>query len=101
MGRRTTRGLGHLSRRQLLQGSAAVGAGAMAAPLFRRGYAANAAMQEEIPRTPSTAPMDGPLRVLLAADFHPDHNAFMQEELKAYAEASGWDIEITDVAGYQ
>ena len=73
----------------------------MAAPLFRRGYAANAAMQEEIPRTPSTAPMDGPLRVLLAADFHPDHNAFMQAELSAFAEASGWDIEITDVAGYQ
>lgn len=101
MGRRTTRGLGHLSRRQLVQRSAAIGAGAMAAPLFRRGYAANAAMQEDIPRTPSTVTLDGPLRVLLKDDFHPDHNAFMRSELEAFAEASGWDIEITDVAGYQ
>jgi len=41
------------------------------------------------------------LRILLKADFHPDHNAFMQAELQAFADASGWDVEITDVAGYQ
>lgn len=87
----------HLNRRQLLGRSAAVGAGLAAAPLLGR----MAAAQEEIPREPSSATVDGTLQVLLKDDFHPDHNAFMRAELEAYAEASGWDIEITDVAGYQ
>jgi multiple sugar transport system substrate-binding protein len=54
----------------------------------------------EIPMTPSSATVDGSLQVLLADDFHPDHNAFMRSELEAFADASGWDLEITDVAGY-
>ncbi len=101
MGQRTMRGLGHLSRRQLLQRSAALGAGAVALPLFGRGYAASAALQEDIPRTPSTVTLDGPLRILLKDDFHPDHNAFMRAEIEAFAAASGWETDVTDVAGYQ
>jgi len=58
------------------------------------------ATEGEIPRTPSSATVDGTLRVMLKDDFHPDHNAFMRAELEAYAAASGWEIEITDVAGY-
>ncbi len=102
MGRRTTRGLGDLSRRQLLQRSAAIGAGATAVSFMGRGGSMSRAVaQEEIPRTPSTATVDGTLRILLKDDFHPDHNAFMRAELEAYAELNGWNIDVTDVAGYQ
>ncbi len=88
-----------LNRRDLLRRSVAAGAGAAALPLLSRTDI-RAAIQD-IPRTPSTVKLDGPLRVLLKDDFHPDHNTFMRAELTAFAEASGWQIEITDVAGYQ
>lgn len=86
-----------LSRRRLLQSSAAVGLGFGAVPLLRRPATA----QDDIPREPSSATVDGVLRVLLKDDFHPDHNTFMRAELEAYAALNGWTIEITDVAGYQ
>jgi multiple sugar transport system substrate-binding protein len=73
----------------------------LAAPYVLGGLTPSAAAQDDIPREPSSATVDGTLRVLLADDFHPDHNAFMRSELEAYAAASGWEIEITDVAGYQ
>jgi multiple sugar transport system substrate-binding protein len=92
---------GSSSRRQFLQRTAGAGTAAFAAPAFLRGVPNAAAAQDEIPITPSSATVDGTLRVLLKDDFHPDHNAFMRSELEAFAAASGWDIEITDVAGYQ
>ena len=89
-----------VDRRRFLQRTGVAGAGlAAGAPAFLRG--ASAQSTPEITRQPSSATVDGTLRVLLAADFHPDHNAFMRAELEAYAEASGWPIEITDVAGFQ
>jgi multiple sugar transport system substrate-binding protein len=91
------RSSGHLSRRDLLRRSAAVGVGAAALPLLSRLPAA----AQEIPRQKSSATVSDRLRVLLKNDFHPDHNAFMRAELEAYAALNGWTIEITDVAGYQ
>lgn len=90
---------GSLSRRELLRTSAAIGAGAAAFPLLSRLPASAAA--QEIPRESSSATVTDRLRVLLKNDFHPDHNAFMRAELEAYAAANDWQIEITDVAGYQ
>ena len=86
-----------INRRRLLQRSAATGLGLTAVPLLNR-FGARA---QDIPRAQSSATVDGTLRVLLKDDFHPDHNAFMRAELQAYADAQGWQIEITDVAGYQ
>src|SRR5690606_30991048 len=96
---------GSSNRRQFLGHTAAAGAGAFAAPHILGGMTPAAAQtpsatEGEIPRTPSSATVDGALRVLLADDFQPDHNAFMRSEFEAYAELNGWDIEITDVAGY-
>jgi multiple sugar transport system substrate-binding protein len=93
------------SRRQFLRRTAGASAGALAAPHILGGTSpafaqTPSATEGEIPRTPSSATVDGTLRVLLADDFHPDHNAFMRAEFEAYAELNGWDIEITDVAGY-
>lgn len=90
-----------LNRRDLIRRSAMAGAGAAAIPLLRHGSFRSVAAQDDIPRTPSTATVDGTFRVVLNSDFHPDHNAFMQAELKAFGEASGWSIEVTDVAGFQ
>lgn len=86
-----------VNRRRLLQRSAATGLGLTAVPLLNR-FGARA---QDIPREKSSATVDGTLRVLLKDDFHPDHNAFMRAELQAYADAQGWSIDITDVAGYQ
>nr|MBA2277180.1 hypothetical protein [Chloroflexia bacterium] len=71
----------------------------MATPLLGRSASAQTPGAsppplQEITRTPSSATVDGSLRVLLKNDFHPDHNAFMRSELEAYAQASGWTIEI-------
>ena len=90
----------NLSRRELMRRSGMVGAGLAAAPLLS-GMRALPVAAQDIPREPSSASVDGTLQVLLKDDFHPDHNEFMRAELEAFAEASGWDIEITDVAGYQ
>ncbi len=89
-----------IDRRRLLQRAGLAGAGLAAAPWMGHVGAAQTPAPE-IPREPSSATVDGTLRVLLKDDFHPDHNAFMRAELEAYAQASGWAIEITDVAGYQ
>lgn len=101
---RTSSSHGASNRRQFIRRTAGAGAGALAAPYVLRGATGVAAQtpipQDEIPREPSSATVDGSLRVLLADDFHPDHNAFMRSELEAYAAANGWSIEITDVAGY-
>ena len=87
-----------IDRRRLLQTTGAASAAFAATPLLGR-YKASA--QDDLPREKSEATVDGTLQVLLKDDFHPDHNEFMRAELEAYAEANGWDIEITDVAGFQ
>jgi multiple sugar transport system substrate-binding protein len=102
---RTSSTSGSSSRRQFVRRTAGTGAAAFSAPHILGGMTRAAAQtpsatEGEIPRTPSSATVDGTLRVMLKDDFHPDHNAFMRAELEAYAELNGWDIEITDVAGY-
>lgn len=102
---RTSSTSGSSSRRQFIRRTAGAGTAAFAAPHILSGATRAAAQtpsatEGEIPREPSSATVDGALRILLADDFHPDHNAFMRSELEAYAELNGWDIEITDVAGY-
>ncbi len=94
-GTHSTRGpLGsRLNRRDVVRGAA--GAGLGLAALGRGGMPAFA--QEEIPRTPSTATVDGTLQVLQKLDFHPDHNQFIKDEIAAFAEASGWQVEVSEV----
>jgi multiple sugar transport system substrate-binding protein len=87
-----------INRRRLVQGTSAAAAAFAATPLIGRRWST---AQEDVPREKSSATLDGPLQVLLKDDFHPDHNAFMRAELEAYAEVNGWEIEVTDVAGYQ
>lgn len=72
-----------------------------ALPLLMRTTAGSAVAAQEIPRAPSSATVTDRLQVLLSKDVHPDHNAFMEAELRAYAELNGWPIEVTDIAGYQ
>jgi multiple sugar transport system substrate-binding protein len=90
-------GNGRITRRQLMRGTAA----AVAAPVFLRYAGTPAWAQDDIPRTPSSATVDGRLYVLQDQDFHPDHNAFLKAEIEAFCQASGWEYEITDVAGFQ
>jgi len=81
------------SRRDLMRGAA--GASLGMAALSRGGYSAFA--QDEIPITPSTATVDGTLQVLQKLDFHPDHNQFIKDEIARFAEASGWQVEVSEV----
>lgn len=94
-GTQSTRGpLGSgFTRRDVMRGAAGAGLGLTA--LARSGGSGFA--QEEIPRTPSTATVDGTLQVLQKLDFHPDHNQFIKDEIAAFAEASGWEVEVSEV----
>ena len=83
------------SRRHLLQSSAAAGLALGATRLT--GLPALA--QDEIPREPSSATVDGTIRVLQKQDFHPDHNEFVRAEIEAYCEANGWSVEVSEVGG--
>ncbi len=94
-GATTTRGKQRtgFNRRDLMRGAA--GAGLGLAGLSRWG--ASAFAQDEIPLTPSTATVDGTLQVLQKLDFHPDHNQFLKDEIARFAEASGWQVEVSEV----
>jgi multiple sugar transport system substrate-binding protein len=65
------------------------------AALSRSGFSGFA--QEEIPIEPSSATVDGTLQVLQKLDFHPDHNQFIKDEVARFAEASGWQAEVSEV----
>jgi multiple sugar transport system substrate-binding protein len=73
----------------------AAGAGFAMTALSRSGKFA--AAQDEIPLTPSSATVDGTLQVLQKLDFHPDHNQFLKDEIARFAEASGWQVEVSEV----
>lgn len=81
------------SRRDLMRGAAGAGIGIAA---LSHGSGSGSA-QGEIPITPSTATVDGTLQVLQKLDFHPDHNAFIKDEIARFAEASGWEVEVSEV----
>ena len=83
----------NVSRRGVMRGAAGVGLGL--AGMSQLGGGAFA--QEEIPREPSEATVDGTLQVLQKIDFHPDHNQFLKDEIQAYADLNGWDVEISEV----
>ncbi len=40
------------------------------------------------------------LWVLQTADFHPEYNEFVSKHMQDYAAAKGWELELTDVAGF-
>lgn len=109
---------GRLSRRDVLRGAAAAGIGAGALAQGAWSSSAHQATppaatpqagtpqvaspqaatpQAEITRTPSTATVNGTLQVLQKLDFHPDHNQFIKDEITAFAQASGWQVEISEV----
>ncbi|MGH2532359.1 MAG: ABC transporter substrate-binding protein [Thermomicrobiales bacterium] len=90
-----------LNRRQLVRRSAGAAAGLAAAPVLLRYAGKSVAAQDDIPRAESSATVDGQLFVLQDQDFHPDHNDFLRSEIEAYCEVNGWDLEITEVAGFQ
>lgn len=89
---------GKINRRDVLRGAA--GAGIAAGGLghgARLAGAVQSTPQADIPRTPSTATVEGTLQVLQKLDFHPDHNQFIKNEITAFAQASGWQVEISEV----
>jgi len=81
------------TRRDLVRGAAGAGLGLAAAS--RGGFSGVA--QDEIPREPSSATVDGTLQVLQKIDFHPDHNQFIRDEITAYGEMNGWQVEVSEV----
>lgn len=83
------------SRRALLRSG--VGAG-VALGAYRLG-GRPAFAQDDIPREPSSATVDGTIQVLQKQDFHPDHNAFVKAEIEAYCEMNGWAVEVSEVGG--
>lgn len=83
------------SRRSLLKTSAGAG---LALGAYRLG-GAGAYAQDDIPREPSSATVDGTIQVLQKQDFHPDHNAFVKAEIEAYCEMNGWPVEVSEVGG--
>jgi len=86
-----------LSRRHLLRSSAGAGLGLAAASRLGAPLLA----QEDIPREPSDATVEGTLQVLQKTDYHPDHNTFVRAEIEAYCEANGWQVEVSEVGGGQ
>jgi multiple sugar transport system substrate-binding protein len=48
----------------------------------------------------SVAAEGGSLWVILKQDFHPAYNDYLREKITEYAEAQGWEVEITDSAGF-
>ncbi len=82
-----------MSRRGMMRGAAGAGLGLAGISRFGPGAFA----QDEIPRQPSDATVDGKLQVLQKIDFHPDHNQFIKDEIKAYADLNGWEVEISEV----
>lgn len=83
------------NRRDALRGTA--GAGLALGMLGNTGFSGFA--QDEIPREPSSATVEGTLQVLQKQDFHPDHNEFVRAEIEAYCEMNGWDVEVSEVGG--
>ncbi|HYH12753.1 MAG TPA: extracellular solute-binding protein [Thermomicrobiales bacterium] len=92
---KSPRNAGSFSRRALLRSSAGAG---LALGAYRMG-AVPAFAQDDIPREPSSATVDGTIQVLQKQDFHPDHNAFVRAEIEAYCEMNGWDVEVSEVGG--
>ena len=83
------------SRRDVFRGTA--GAGLALGALAHARLPAVA--QDDIPREPSSATVDGTLQVLQKQDFHPDHNEFVRAEIEAYCEMNGWSVEVSEVGG--
>lgn len=82
-----------LSRRNFVRGTAGAG---LALAAMSRGTSLGLA-QDEIPRAKSSATVDGTLQVLQKLDFHPDHNKFIKDEITAFCEVQGWQVEVSEV----
>lgn len=81
-----------LSRRDVVRGAAGLGFAAATLPRI-----STHAVAQDIPRAKSSATVDGTLQVLQKLDFHPDHNAFIKNEIAAFCEVQGWKVEVSEV----
>ncbi|HET7771273.1 MAG TPA: hypothetical protein VFN74_21060, partial [Chloroflexota bacterium] len=84
-----------VTRRTMFEhaGKAAALAGGVLAGAVRTGVAqAGVSAQSRI---------TGKLQVVTPLDFHPDHNKYIQEVVRAFTGAKGWDTDISDINAYQ
>jgi multiple sugar transport system substrate-binding protein len=54
-----------------------------------------------IQRTKSSAQVTGTMVILVNNDFHPDHNAFLRAEYSEFAKVNGWNVDLSNIAGFQ
>jgi multiple sugar transport system substrate-binding protein len=52
-------------------------------------------------RVKSNAKVTGTMVILVNNDFHPDHNAFVRAEYAEYAKVNGWNVDLSNIAGFQ
>src|SRR5687767_7620072 len=43
----------------------------------------------------------GKFQVVTPLDFHPDHNKYIQDVVKAFITSKGWDADVSDINAYQ
>ena len=46
------------------------------------------------------ARVNGRLQVVQAADFNADHNNFVKQQIEGYAASQGWQLDLSDLAGF-
>jgi multiple sugar transport system substrate-binding protein len=85
-----------VSRRRILGGAGA----ALAAVAAACGPANGGTAGGGAPAPSGTATVSGKLQVVQVLDFHPDHNAFLRKSITEFASARGWDLDLSDLAGF-
>ena len=85
-----------LSRRKFMGGVTAIAGAGMLAACATQQRAATPTEQ----RPAGQATVTDKLTVLQVDDFHPDHNAFLKEEITRFAQEKNWHLELANVAGF-
>ncbi|HEX2186787.1 MAG TPA: ABC transporter substrate-binding protein [Chloroflexota bacterium] len=49
---------------------------------------------------PAQARLTGKLQVVQMVDWHPNHNQYLKETITNYAAQQGWDLDLSDMAGF-
>ncbi len=86
-----------VSRRQILGGAGAALAAVVAAAC---GAPGGGTAGSGAPAASGTATVNGKLQVVQVLDFHPDHNAYLRKSITDFAAARGWDLDLSDLAGF-